>query len=70
MAYPKIKVKGTPGEICLTPELLQEVGRQVPAQFKSMSWSEMFALWSAGSQAVTAIKNAPGIANLIVLFKH
>lgn len=67
MAYPKIKTKDV--DICLTPELLKEVGRQVPAQLKCMSFTEMIALWRAGQEAVNAIKNAPGVANILALFR-
>jgi len=45
MAYPKLKT--TEGIITVTPELIRDLGRQLPAQIADMSLTEIISLGMA-----------------------
>ncbi|KKN50494.1 hypothetical protein LCGC14_0632190 [marine sediment metagenome] len=59
MSYPKIKINDM--EFILNPELIQEVARQLPAQIKAMSLTEMME----AARALKAAGESTGITRLV-----
>lgn len=70
MSYPKVKLAAAVKELELTPEFLREVARQLPCQLKCMTFTEMLALWNASKEIGTELSKAPGVADIIKLFRH
>lgn len=61
--FPTIKLKTK--EFVMSPELLREVGKQLPGQLSNMTFTEMVELW----KAIREIGQTSVIANLIALFR-
>ena len=63
MAYPSIKTKS--GPVLLTPDLIREIGRELPKHYKDMSLAEMIEL----GKAVRDLTAASGLASVLKTVK-